>query len=166
MYMGLLDKLLKKKQTSEKDKAEKKSDEVKVTLKEEETGGAEKNEGKVRGEVKQIRKQDNRAAVKKSRRLSEDSLAYEILVSPLITEKSAVAESINKYSFVVARWATKNQIARVMREVYGIKPTKVQTANITGHCVRFKGISGLRQDYKKAIITLPKGKSIDIHKGV
>lgn len=164
--MGLLNKLLSKKQTKEKNEAEEKSDEVNVTLKKAEIAGVEKIESKAKGEVKQTKKQNNLATIKKSRRLPEDSLAYEILVFPLVTEKSAVAESINKYSFVVAKWATKNQIAKVVQEVYGIEPTKVQTVNATGHRVRFKGIGGLRQDYKKAIITLPQGKSIDIHKGV
>jgi len=83
-----------------------------------------------------------------------------------VTEKSAIAESVNKYSFVIARWASKDQVARAIWEVYGIRPTKVQTINLTGRRVRFKGMNGVRQDYKKAIITLPKGKSIDIHKGV
>jgi len=51
-------------------------------------------------------------------------------------------------------------------DIYGIKPARVQIMNYQGKVVRFKRSTGKRQDYKKAVVTLPEGKSIDIHKGV
>jgi len=99
-------------------------------------------------------------------KLSEKSRAFKIFVKPLVTEKSAVAESKNKYSFVVAKSANKNQIKTAIEEVYGVRPIGVNVANIEGRRVRFGRSMGRRSDYKKAIITLPAGKSIDIHTGV
>ena len=99
-------------------------------------------------------------------KLSDKSTAFKVLVKPLVTEKSAVAESKNKYSFVVAKSANKNQIKTAIAEIYGVKPSQVNVANIEGRRVRFGRTMGKRNDYKKAIITLPAGKSIDIHTGV
>ena len=99
-------------------------------------------------------------------KLSEHSVAHKVLVKPLITEKSAAAESDIKYSFVVARSANKNQIKMAVEEIYGVKPAQVNVANIAGHQARFGRTMGRRSDYKKAIVTLPEGKTINIHTGV
>ena len=99
-------------------------------------------------------------------KLTDKSLAFRVLVKPLVTEKSAVAEHNNKYSFVVAKSANKNQIKIAIEEIYGVKPSQVNVANIEGRRVRFGRSMGRRSDYKKAIITLPEGKTIDIHTGV
>src|SRR3989344_7414612 len=96
----------------------------------------------------------------------KNTTAFKVLVKPLITEKSAIAESKNKYSFVVMRSANKNQIKIAIEEVYGVKPANVNVANIEGRRVRFGRSMGKRNDYKKAIVTLPEGKTIDIHTGV
>ena len=93
-------------------------------------------------------------------------ISYKILVKPLITEKAAVAESKNKYSFVVSRFATKDQIKQAISEAYGVEPKSVNVANINGRRVRFGRHFGRRGDYRKAIITLPKGQTISIHEGV
>lgn len=97
---------------------------------------------------------------------SKNVTAFKVLVKPLITEKSAIAESRNKYSFVVAKSANKNQIKTAIEEVYGVKPANVNVVNIEGRRVRFGRSMGKRNDYKKAIVTLPEGKTIDIHTGV
>ncbi len=99
-------------------------------------------------------------------KLTDHKLAFKILVKPLVTEKSAIAESKNKYSFIVIKSANKNQIKTAIFEVYGVKPSGVNVANIEGRRVRFGKSMGRRNDYKKAIITLPAGKTIDIHTGV
>jgi len=104
------------------------------------------------------------AAVKS---VSEGGVASNrVIVRPLITEKAAVAQSLNKYSFIVNRRATKTEIKRAVKEIYGIVPTDVNISNIEGKR-KFSGrVSGRRQDYKKAMVTLPKGQSITIHEGV
>ena len=93
-------------------------------------------------------------------------ISYKILVRPLITEKAAVAESVNKYSFVVSKFATKAQIKQAISQAYGVMPRSVNVINVDGRRVRFGKGYGRRGDYRKAIITLPSGKSISIHEGV
>lgn len=100
------------------------------------------------------------------KKLPEGSIAYKVLVKPLVTEKSAVAESANKYSFVVAMWANKLQVKRAVEDIYGVKPVSVNIINVDGRRVRFGRTFGRRSDYKKAVVTLPEGKTIDIHTGV
>lgn len=99
-------------------------------------------------------------------KVATHTLAYKILIKPLITEKSAIAESKNKYSFVVVKSANKNQIKTAVAEVYGVKPVSVNVVNMEGRRVRFGRSMGRRNDYKKAIVSLPEGKTIDIHTGV
>lgn len=93
-------------------------------------------------------------------------LSYKVLLHPLVTEKAAMAASHNKYSFVVDRSANKVMVAQAVEESYGVKPTAVRTINVSGRQVRFGSHHGRRSDYKKAIVTLPKGKSITLHEGV
>ncbi len=92
--------------------------------------------------------------------------AYRVLVKPLVTEKSAVMQSANKYTFIVARWAKKIHVKAAIKEMYGVDPIDVNVINVQGRRVRFGRGLGQRSDYKKAIITLPAGKSITIHEGV
>ena len=99
-------------------------------------------------------------------KLSDHSIAFKVLLKPLVTEKSAIAESGNKYSFMVAKSANKNQIKTAIEEIYSVKPSRVNVTNIEGRRVRFGRAMGRRSDYKKAIATLPKDKTIDIHTGV
>ena len=89
-----------------------------------------------------------------------------ILLRALVTEKSAVKQSENKYSFVVAKNANKAVIKKAIEEVYKIKPLSVNIINVQGKAMRFGKHSGKRSDFKKAIVTLPKGKTIVIHEGV
>ncbi|MFA5062372.1 MAG: 50S ribosomal protein L23 [Patescibacteria group bacterium] len=149
--VGLLNNWLNK----NKKEQLKKTGEVKV---------AKKEPKKAKEEATTITKETD---VKKEKiKLPAESIAYKILVKPLVTEKSAVAESINKYSFVVMAGASKFQIKKAVEDVYGVKPTSVNIINVEGRRVRFGRTFGRRSDFKKAIVTLPKGKSIDIHVGV
>jgi large subunit ribosomal protein L23 len=88
------------------------------------------------------------------------------ILKPLITEKSAVAQSLNKYSFIVAKRATKTDIKKAVKEIYGVEPSAVNIANFDGKSQRRGASTGRRQDYKKAVVTLPKGKTIAVHEGV
>ncbi|MCD4761725.1 50S ribosomal protein L23 [bacterium] len=92
--------------------------------------------------------------------------AYKILVKPLITEKAANLGSENKYVFEVSVSTNKIEIAKAINEVYGVKPVSVNIVNVGGKKVRYGRHFGKRKDTKKAIITLPKGKTINIYEGV
>jgi large subunit ribosomal protein L23 len=92
--------------------------------------------------------------------------AYKVLVRPIISEKAASSESNGVYTFVVAINANKIEIKKAIKQVYGIMPKKVRVMNMEGKRKRFGRRFGRRNDWKKAIITLPKGQSINIHEGV
>ncbi len=89
-----------------------------------------------------------------------------ILFQPLVSEKAAHDQTLGKYTFVVEPNATKVQIKQAIKTVYDITPTAVHVSHMQGKSVRFGRHLGKRRDWKKAIVTLPKGKHIDIHAGV
>jgi large subunit ribosomal protein L23 len=93
-------------------------------------------------------------------------IAHRVLVRPLVTEKSAHQEGVGKYTFVVHKNASKLDIKRAVKELYGVMPARVTVAHVQGRYVRFGRSMGRRSDYKKAVVTLPKGSTITIHEGV
>jgi len=103
-------------------------------------------------------------SVKLATRQYADS--YRVLVKPLVTEKAAKIGTQNKYAFVVAIAANKIMIARSIEQVYGVKPVKVNIIRLKGKIVSSRRLRGKRKDWKKAIITLPAGKNINIYEGV
>jgi len=92
--------------------------------------------------------------------------AYKILIKPLVTEKVSNLGALNKYVFAVAGGANKIEIAKAIKEIYGIKPVGVNVIKMIGKKAGYGRISGKRKDWKKAIITLPKGETIKIYEGV
>ena len=95
-----------------------------------------------------------------------ESKAYRVLIRPLISEKATTLGTQNKYVFMVARNATKIDIKRAIEDVYGIRPISVRTINILGKQRRYGRTVGKTRSYKKAIVTLPPGKTIQIYEGV
>lgn len=104
--------------------------------------------------------------VKKSSKDKVYGNAYRILVNPLITEKASMEGASGKYTFEVAINSNKVEIAKAFEEVYGIKPSSVNSIKMEGKKVRHGKSQGKRKDWKKAIITLPKGKTINLYEGV
>lgn len=92
--------------------------------------------------------------------------AGRILIRPIVSEKTTMQEMQQVYTFEVARHATKVDVQRAIQAVYGVKPVAVRTVNVEGKRVRFGRTLGRRADWKKACVTLPKGKTISIHEGV
>jgi len=89
-----------------------------------------------------------------------------VLVRPVVSEKSTHAVAQGKYTFVVVKGATKVDVKNEVRALYGVEPTGVHVMNFDGKRVRFGRRQGRRSDWKKAIVTLPKGKTISVHEGV
>lgn len=89
-----------------------------------------------------------------------------VLVKPVTSEKTARQESQGQYTFAVRVSATKLQVKRAILAVYGVQPLAVNMINVEGKIARFGRSSGKRKDWKKAIVVLPKGKTIHIHEGV
>lgn len=104
------------------------------------------------------------AAVGKAGAMTSDLV--DILRKPLVTEKSAIQASHGQYAFRVAMDANRIQVRNAVKAMYGILPTSVNIQRVRGKFVRFGQKSGMRQTWKKAIVTLPAGKTIDVHSGV
>ncbi len=92
--------------------------------------------------------------------------AHRIIIRPLVTEKAATMQSMNQYAFVVANDANKTQVKQAIKELYGVDTLAINVINVQGKHVRFGRGMGRRSDFKKAIITVPKGSNITIHEGV
>lgn len=87
---------------------------------------------------------------------------YDILLRPLITEKSNLAkDSLNKVSFVVVRTANKKQIRDAVEALFKVKVADVHTAVVRGKVKRMGRYFGKRPNYKKAVVTLKQGYTID-----
>ncbi len=91
---------------------------------------------------------------------------YDIVLAPVVTEKSTQGSEFNQVTFRVARHATKPEIKQAVAELFGVKVTKVNTLNVRGKVKRFRGRLGKRSDYKKAIVTLAEGETIDVTSGI
>ena len=92
--------------------------------------------------------------------------ADEIIIKPVSTEKSvAMKDTSNKYTFIVAKNANKNQIVEAIEKLFEIKPLKCNLINVKGKKKRVRRNFGYRANIKKAIITLKKGEAIKIFEG-
>lgn len=91
---------------------------------------------------------------------------YDLILSPVITEKSTRASEHNQVTFRVRKEATKPQVKEAVEGLFGVKVKAVNTLNQKGKVKRFKGRLGKRNDVKKAIVTLEEGHSIDVTTGI
>ena len=91
---------------------------------------------------------------------------YDVILSPVITEKSSRVSEHNQVTFRVPLDATKPEIKAAVEGLFKVKVTAVNTLIQKGKTKRFRGIMGRRSDYKKAVVTLAQGQSIDIATGV
>ena len=80
--------------------------------------------------------------------------AQDIIVRTIITEKSMTGIGMKKYTFEVAKNATKVDVARAVEELFGVKVAKVNTMNVRGHFRRQGRSEGYTSAWKKAIVTL------------
>lgn len=91
---------------------------------------------------------------------------YEIISHPRVTEKSTLGSEHGQITFVVPKTATKPHIAQAVETLFKVKVKKVNTLIQKGKVKRFKGITGRQNDFKKAIITLEEGQTIDVETGI
>ena len=80
--------------------------------------------------------------------------AHDIIIKPLLSEKSYAGIKDKKYSFIVAKDANKTQIKLAVEEIFDVKVEKVNTANVRGKLKRQGKYEGYTPDYKKAIVKL------------
>ena len=92
--------------------------------------------------------------------------AYDVILAPVITEKSSMVSEHNQVVFRVAGTATKPEIKAAVETLFGVKVAAVNTLNRKGKRKVFKGVRGKQSDFKKAIVTLEEGQSIDVTTGL
>ncbi|MEL7544459.1 MAG: 50S ribosomal protein L23 [Pseudomonadota bacterium] len=95
-----------------------------------------------------------------------DAQAYDIILAPVITEKSTEASDNNQIVFRVAKTASKPEIKAAVERIFSVEVKAVNTLVRKGKNKRFRGIRGKQSDMKKAIITLAEGQRIDITTGL
>lgn len=91
---------------------------------------------------------------------------YDVIRGPVITEKSTLGGQFNQVTFRVALDATKPEIRQAVEGLFSVKVKAVNTLRQRGKIKRFQNTLGRRSDYKKAIVTLEEGHSIDVTTGV
>jgi len=88
------------------------------------------------------------------------------IVSPVITEKATTLSEFNKMVFRVHKGASKNSIKKSIEKIFKVNVIKINTINLKGRTKMVKGKKSSRPGYKKAIVTLKKGQSIDLATGI
>jgi large subunit ribosomal protein L23 len=95
-----------------------------------------------------------------------DPRHYDVIVSPVITEKATALSEHNKVVFKVRKDATKPQIKEAVEKLFDVKVMSVNTVLTKGKKKVFRGRLGQRSDMKKAIVTLEAGQTIDVTTGL
>lgn len=110
--------------------------------------------------VRQVQVSRKRAAT-----MSREAM-FEVIRSPVITEKATMLSEKSQFVFRVAIDATKPEIKASVEALFGVKVTAVNTLIQKGKTKRFKGRPGVRSDVKKAYVQLAEGQSIDMSTGL
>jgi large subunit ribosomal protein L23 len=91
---------------------------------------------------------------------------YDAILSPVITEKATLASEHNQVIFRVPLEATKPQVKAAVEKLFKVKVKAVNTLRQRGKLKVFRGVKGKQNDFKKAIVTLEDGHSIDVTTGL
>lgn len=104
--------------------------------------------------------------VKKNTQTAATAASFDVIRRPVITEKAMKGSEHGQYVFVVDLNATKLQIKQAVESVFNVKVTAVNTLRQEGKRKIFRGVKGVRNETKKAIVTLAEGQSIDVTAGI
>ena len=102
----------------------------------------------------------------KQAKAAQDPRHYDVILSPVVTEKATMASQNNQVIFRVARTATKPEIKEAVEKLFNVKVEGVNTLVTKGKSKMFRGIKGRRSDVKKAVVTLEEGQTIDVTTGL
>ena len=95
---------------------------------------------------------------------------YKVILKPLVTEKSTILRESNKYAFVVNSKATKSEIRQAAEEIFNLKGkiTQVNTLRVHGKPKGklFRYRIGRRSNWKKAVITIEEGATVQLFEGI
>ncbi len=98
--------------------------------------------------------------------MSNEAKKYDVILAPVVSEKSTLLSEFNQVMFKVAGWSTKPQIKEAVEKLFEVKVEAVNTLNRKGKTKVFKGRKGRQNDTKFAIVTLKDGERIDITSGI
>ena len=88
--------------------------------------------------------------------------ARDVIIRPMVSEKSYAGLEQNRYTFLVARGANKTEIKEAVQQIWNVRVLRVNTMNRKGKEKRFRYTKGKRPDQKLAVVTLAEGDSIEI----
>jgi len=106
------------------------------------------------------------AKKKETKEVTDLAPHYDVILSPVITEKATNGSQHNQVTFRVARKATKPEIRSAIEALFKVKVLSVNTHNREGKIKRVRGRPGQRSDVKFAIVTLKEGNTIDVTTGL
>jgi large subunit ribosomal protein L23 len=89
---------------------------------------------------------------------------YDIIISPVTTEKTNIQLASSKYSFRVVKSAQKEDVKKAIETIFGVKVEKINIINTDGKTKKFKGTFGTRSSTKKVVISIKKGQEINFTK--
>ena len=119
---------------------------------------------KVEGREKKIDETKSKSSALSATSHGSGPLAH-VLIRPHISEKASHTVTMaNQYVFEVARTTNKHTVAAAVKDLYGVEPIAVHIVSVRGKHIRFGRTQGTTKAWKKAIVTLPQGKTIDIYK--
>ncbi len=101
----------------------------------------------------------------KRAKLSPERL-YQVILAPVVTEKATRLNEFSQVTFRVSLDATKPEIRSAVEQLFSVDVTAVNTVVMKGKTKRFRGREGQRSDWKKAIVTLQAGQTIDLTTGL
>jgi large subunit ribosomal protein L23 len=90
----------------------------------------------------------------------------DIIINPIITEKSTRLQERGKYCFRVDRRANKKEVMRAVREIFDVEPVACTIMNVKGKPKRVRYQPGYTASWKKAVVTLKEGQTIELFEGV
>ncbi len=91
---------------------------------------------------------------------------YDVILAPVVSEKSTLLSECNQVMFRVARTATKPEIREAVEKLFDVKVEAVNTLNRKGKVKMFRGRKGRQSDQKLAVVTLKDGERIDVTSGI
>ena len=102
----------------------------------------------------------------KVKKTNTSNRVFNIIQKPISTEKSTNLNQFNQYSFVVSKNSKSSEIKEAIQRIFKVKVVKVNTSIMRGKLKTFKGSVGYKKDFKKAIVTLAEGNTIDSSLGI
>lgn len=154
--MSILNKIIKKKDEKKDKTVSEGTKEKKVVDKK-----------TVEKEAKINKKNKSSVKIKKNKKVSKDKIPnhyFDLVKKPHISEKTFNLSNENQYVFVVSDSANKSEIKKAIGSLYGVSVVSVNVISVPSKPKRFKGRQGIKSGYKKAIVKLAKGNTIDLMK--